>query len=699
MSAAADQPKQSTPNLQKLGGMGSRTLSVTKLLSRTGNGMPLIVGKPRVTIEEITALHSTLPQDPKAGPGTYLFEVFDETGPEKDVWTARLGNDTEGFMQPSETAAATVVAALGAPGAMGGTTSARAIGGGYLYDAELGVLITPQKQIFKWNPSEPLPGSLPGGPATAFAGLPPGATAAYPAWGTMPVGAPAVSETEAMLRREMSEMQRRLEASQAEAKETAREASRKEELAVLRAAMDKQAEDTTKRFETLLAKLTEKPVGPSEEVVLLRQQLEEQKRSQETDRRETALRAEMKASADRFETVIRELKDAKPDQTMPLITQLMSTQQNSLQSIVGAMQSIATMQAKSAEDGMRALAERFGASTLTPERTLELIKASKDRTPEAAATQGMIDMFKSTFGMAQDVVRMQGELYSAQQGPAWVGIAQQAADQIGTVAKAVLMKKAEADGAVQVAKHEAERAQAEARAAAEMRAAATERRAPGVTMGAAPAGGGAQGAVAAAVPPRELTAAEQRAALAEKVFPGASRVAAGANGNAGTPTPAPVPPVVPAAPAAAKKRRGGAAAAVSAPISAAEAEQRLRAMAPDELRAAINAEFDTDEKFFGEATSQIAGLRTGAASGMPPAKAADGILMAKDYFRAFGAQPPCLEVFNAGHLDIVMERIFPDDHMKSYRNAVADSIRVKLRMEPGGGENGEGEEDQPQADA
>jgi hypothetical protein len=696
--------------------MGSRTLSVTKLLSR-GVGMPIVVAKRGASVDEIASLHTTLPGLAGAGPGTYRFEVFDETGPDKDTWVAKLGPDIPEVSMPAFGSSS--LPDLGAAAGVGAPGAARPVGGGYFYDDSLGLLITPQKQAIPWRPGEPFPGQLPQAAAQASPwGAPPwgggAANSTLPpwmnpwgslGWGQMPVG-------EDKNDRELRELKAKLEARD-------RDDVHKKEIDALKAAIDAQ----NGRFEKLIEKLSEKPQGPSPEVTALNAQLEElrrqnaeQRASAEAARREDTLRAEIKATNDRFETILREVKDSKPDPMVPLLTQIVSSQQAATQATVGAMQKASEAQAEAAKENARAFAERLSGSMLTPERTLEMLKLAKDRTPESEVNKGLIDMFRTTFGMAQEVVKMQADAMNAQNGPAWVPFAQQALDGVGQVARAyVATKAAETARAEREDAHTA-RAQAGARAAREGGRASAQ---PGVNGAGAGAGAGAPASAAAPrrrapqpPPEREMSPEEIRNQAAERVFgkQSADQRAAQARANgAGAPVAAtPPPPVAPtaaAAPAPAaggatvtpiRRRRASAPASAPAPAPAptppaptpvetqAAAQIDLRKLTPEQLRPVVEQYWPDDESFFGPALSQIERLR---AANLPPDEAANAVLMSRQYFAAYGELPPAVELLNAGHVELLCERIFPEA-APDYRAAVGDALRVGLHEDVAEEEDG-----------
>jgi len=716
---------RSTPDLQKLSGMGSRTLNITKLTSRSGAGLSVITGKKNVSVEEITNLHTLLPNLPGAGPGTYKFEVFDETGPEKDTWTTRLGPDISPEA-PNMAIDFTGGAGAGIPGA-GAPGSARFIGNGYYYDDALQLLITPGKQAIPWKPGEPFPGTVPAAAAAAASPWGPAASplppwmqmpgawpgsgwGAVPGWGSMPATGGSEDET----KREIRELKAQLE-------ERNREDAHKAEMTALREEM----RASNAALTAALGKLTEAPRGPSPEVEALKTQLAatEKRFSDETARNEAArredtIRAEIKANADRADASTRELRDAlkdRPDPMAPLITQMLSSQQAASSAALAAVSSATEAAADASKESMRMMTERFGTSLLTPERMESILKLAKDNGPNDLMNQGVLNMYKTLFGMSQDVLRQQAEIYNSAGGPAWVGPVQQGLEQVGKIAQAYAARKAESETEAEIAAaREAKKAEVDearrrneearvARANAEAQANA-RRRAAAATAG-NPA---AAAAAAAAASGRPLTADEERELAAQQVFRGADRTAAspkngagnGASNGAGKPAAAAAAAPAAAAPPKRRNRAADAPVAPAAPAAVAadyippggeEPEDNVVAMHPapdisklptEALRGIVDAM--NDEEFFGPFESQVKKLRSAA---MPPDEAANAVLASRSYFAGYGEVLPAIELLQAGHIDLLCERLFPASP-QPYRAAVADSIRVQLAAEAAEGADG-----------
>ena len=693
MAVEAAAPK-SSPDVQKLSGMAQRLLFVTKLTSKSGAEQGIISGLKGYSVDQIMSLQSSLPQT--SGPGTYRFVVFEEGGPEKSEWTVKLGADiitpeasmTQPSFPPNGAGAST----------MNGDGSIN-IGHGFLYNPELGLLTTPQRQIFEWRPGVPLPGALPG---TGVPGMPGFQGFGSAPSSTLPGASFALPATEDPAMRARMQM---LEESLRDAREATKEADRRREAADTKAAFEKLVADSNSRFEALLAKLAEKPAGPSPMEEAMRRDLEETKRALVEGKREEAMRTEMREQALRFETALREIKETanrQPDPMIPLLTKVVEAQQSSAAQMATTMRDTAEINARAAKESADSIGNRLASSVMTPDKMMDLFKAAKDRTPESEVNKGLIEMFKTTFGMAQDVVRMQAEAMGQQAGPAWVPMVQQGLDQVGKVAALYMQKQAmgEAAAATETRRAAAAASAATARAAEERRQFEVRR------LEAATARAEAAAAAQAALPPEDVvapggpTAAQVRDQAARAVFRGADRIAPAQAPAAPAPAPAPVAPAAtsPGIDPLVRRGRGRprrAAPAAVAPVAAAAPPEDVdtdiasTSPAPDLSKLPTDAiqsiveEMD-DETFFEAALSQIHILREQAQKGLPAAEAANAILMSRQYFQSYGDVPPAIEILGAGHIDILVDRLLPEA-TDEYRVAVADAIRVEMRKEAAGG--------------
>lgn len=502
-AAGAVDKNKDAPDLAKLGSMSSRVVQVTKRLSRSGAGQLVVPAWKSVSVDQITSLQTELPA--KHGPGTYHFEVYDEGGPDKVEWTVRLGPETEAppAVEPANGYGPSNGSSLYTNPTLSGVSPARAsqgsieIGGGYRYNEELGLLVTPDKQIHQWRPGEDLPGRLPrqqqptnwmgmmnGAPATPY--NPQG----FPGWGNIPIDKSDDDKVKA------------LEEQLREERRAREEAERRRETQEMIARLEKQREEDAKRFEQLLSKLSEKPSGPSPEMLALQeqnkrleQQTEQARRDAELARRDQEHKAEMQT----LREMIAKASENKQDPMMPMMTmlgQIMTNGQTSQAEVVKAMRDSAQAQAQAAERNSMTLADRLSGSIMTPVQIVELMKRSDEGS--GAINKSMVEMFQNLFGMAQGLVREQAQLYSQGEGPAWLPVAQEGVAQLGRVASMFAQAKAQGDNA-------ALQAERRARAEAMRRAAAAT---PPVQQ-------------LAAVAPQDKTPAERvREAAAKQVFPG-----------------------------------------------------------------------------------------------------------------------------------------------------------------------------------
>jgi len=649
---------KSSPDVQKIQAMGGRLLSVTKLLNGK-HGVPIRIASQVSSLDEIWDLPKKLVTMAGAGPGTYKFEVFEQGGPGVDKWVNKIGNEfPEESMSSSNQNAPVVVDANGV---------VKQLGYGFSYDEKLGLLIT-GRGLFPWRPGEPLPEQLDGYHSKGTVPTPtPAAATPIPSLATLLGGADSKTDDRLRAAEERAKAaEERIKDAEARAERERTEAARREEIRELREAMRAQADDSNKRFEALLAKISEKPSGPSMAEQELLRRAEAAERAAADERREAERRREMAEMAARQEAALREVTANKQDPMFPALIQMMQGQQQSNQAMFAAMQNIAAQQVQSSEKHLQVISERLGGSALTPERTVELIRLAKDRGPEAAATQGMIDMFKSTFQMAQDVVRMQGELYSASQGPAWVGMAEAAAGKLGQIAQGYFQTKAAGEAREADAKAQAVKMQAEAMRLREARMLEQQRLA---IAGAQPAPTPAPAPAPMTPPPHQ----QARPAAAMNGFPQ----------QADFPT---APPVAPAP-----------AATTAAEPDGDDDDNELidlSTLPADQVRSIIGQSIENpptgeppETWFFGAAGPHVNDLRQAILQGtMPPDAVADALMQARTKLRSFGMRPPAMELIEAGHALVTMEYIIPSDdpQVAVYRRAVADAVQTRISQEMGG---------------
>jgi hypothetical protein len=417
----------SQPDWQKIAGMMSRVVFASKVVSNSGPEKAIVVGQKGWSADQIMDWIGKLPQTPGAGPGMYHFVVAEEGGDAKSEWRMRLGDGPgeESTMGPN--GSGTVGMDVG-----GAPTSYRQLGGGFLYSEDLGILVTPAKQIFEWRPGQPLPGAVGtggfgnlqfgGGSSSTVPG------AGFPPWGSMPVTADDGSK------RELAELKRALEEQKAERREDARRAEAKTQQDAMMATIAKMQDDANKRFEALVAALSSKPAGPSPEAVAMQAQVEELRRqalAAEQARREDALRHEIAAGQARTEALVREATAHKPDPMLPLITELIRSGQAASQSATEA-----------SEKSIDQIMSRLSPALLTPEKTLDFLRMAKDNTGNDVINKGMVEMFSTAFGMSQKVLEMQSEMLQSSGGPAWLPAVENGVAQLGRVATAMIASRA-----------------------------------------------------------------------------------------------------------------------------------------------------------------------------------------------------------------------------------------------------------------
>lgn len=773
-AAGMKQDTKSAPDLSKLAGMTARVVQVTKHLSKQGAGQLVVPAWKNVSTDQITSLQTELPA--KFGAGTYKFEVYDEGGPEKDSWIVRLGPEAQEMPEVH-------MDHSGGNGGNGGgnfggaPAAVRNLGNGYSYDAELGLLITPDKRAIQWRPGEELPGATPR-PAAA-ASTPPWASWATPAstppwaslgWGNIPVDRSSDDDKVKALEARLRETELRNEQRQAEAE-------RRRETEQMLARLEQQRVEDNKRFEMLLAKLSEsaKPVGPDPQVEILKASMEQMRlqheatsresearlRETETRRREDQLRAEMKAMQDATTMALREATANKADPMIPLLTTMMNQQQ------MAALESVKAIRDQSLAQA--AAAER---TAIGPLQLVDLMKKSDEGA--TAINKSMVEMFQNLMGMAQGLVREQAEMHSGSGGPAWLPIAQEGVQTLGRVAAMYAQAKAGAEQKASIAERQAQvAAERQQRAIIQQQqqqqlSAARQRQQqqPAPAPQAAPVAPSVslRDAAAARVFTRPVSPAQSaRDAAADAIFgkredlAAQSTVAAEATAQAaraghglapgvGANSVAPTVATVPVSPGVApQKRRRRNAANVPAPEQAApatvvaagatilpdgsivpvsapvpvpimpdailmpqpdytgEADEEIddgadgteeefdveaanaaaAAAAPDELRAIVNTM--SDDEFFGPALPDVLELRETLRTKpetLHPEGIATWILHARQQLLAFGITPPAAEMLDLGHVEILVERLFPGIPGQAH-DIISQNVRKLMQAHEG----------------
>ena len=582
VSAESLAPK-SSPDAPKLAAMARRLVFVTRIMR--GHDQSIITGTgdwANASVAQILALWSEMQQ--RFGNGIYRFTVWDAEGAgEKVEWTARVGAETN-EAAPAATAAPVEGGAV--------ASSIRQIGS-LTYDSETGILTNRGGQAYQWRPGQPLP--------SAFSGEAPHVAATL-----LPTAGGGVEE---LLRLERDQR---------------REEERKRELGDLAKMID----ESNKRFERLFEKLSA-PRGPSEEVTLLKAQLEEQRRSMEAQKREDTLRAEIAKTAEETKNLVRELQGNRSD---PMITLL--------QQIITTMQASATAQSSSVKDVAQLIADRMSGSTMSPERMMEMIRLAKDRGADAEVMKNALDMYKQLFGMSQDVLKMQAEMAQGDKEPWYQEMGREALAGVGRLTQAV------------AANREAQAAQTAQQIQLRQRAEATARA-------------------------RATAAAQQR-----------QRQQAPVTGTVVTPPP-PASAAAPPANGAKPKKNGNGKRPVAAPAKPAAPEViDLRAVSVEDLRQSALAY--TDEELFGPFHSHVDNLRQAVAAGLGADKAAEAIASSRLYFQSAGVEPPAAEMLKAEQFEVLVDRLLPESDA-DFRASIVTAMRGDGTDEDDGGDDDEQE--------
>jgi hypothetical protein len=668
MAVGLPEPPKSTPEMAKLTGMTSRTLMVTQYTSRSTAGRLVVGPEQNVEVNRIFDLmRGQLVA--KYGPGTYKFEVGDEGGPDREQWTVKLGPDgPDSNAGPFAGGPADPFA-----GANGDSFSSLQIAPGWFYNEQIGAIVSPRGQIMKWAPGAPLPAGI--GPTAA-----PGQTI-FPAPAT-PVSAPSFGGwgNEPDPRLKALEDQLRAE------REARKEEENRRALDDLRTGFAKTVEAMNLRFETLLEKIAAPKAGPTDEVAALRAELDRQRERQEARDREELLRAEMRAAEARTQELLREMKGAAAENPMmTLLGQLMMASQGSGAAAVAAIRDSSQMQNESMRAQLQLLADKMGSSTMTPERMIEFMRSisTTSKTANEAINSEQVGMFKTLFGMARDVIDMQRDAGGPAPSP-WMGLAEklvEGAGKIGQIAAAAAATKP-----AMVAQPRPQ-----------------QPRQPAV---AGQPGRPAVGPVARPAPVHVMTSTEEREAVAERVFkrkkPSSDRMGAAAAATPGTPAGE--------APKRAPRRRpvpigvGPDVAPVSAeaPIEVVEAADQQVGQPPTVLSVQQLAQLPiemirqiaggfADDEFFGSLVQRVGELRQGVTANLAPALAAEYALQGRDHLRGASEFPPVLELLLAGHLTVVVERLFPNA-TDEYRALVVEAMDAQMRADMPEDEEDEGDD-------
>lgn len=649
-----DSPKntKSMPDLAKINSMTAPRLQAVKRL-KVGSREMLsgIKLEPEGQSDQIRGLYDSLRARPDGGGGIYEFEVFDEDGNEKDKWIVTLGaEESEGV---SDVMSAIPVSTPGAaPNAQ-----AQHLGNGYWFtpsasNPDEGFITTPQRQMHWWKRGDPMPwtssNSLPTAPAASTV------PAGFPAMG----GMPANNDREKFLEEQLANERARQ-----------KEEQHAREISEMKSQFDKIIAETNARTEKLLQELTTKKSDPESEALkeqnrILQQQLSEEKREREAQRREDTLRAEIQATNARMEKLMTELSANKTDPTMTMMANVLQTIQSSNTTMFSAMEKASSNGIEASREQMRQIVDRLQDSLMKPDKAIELLRMAKDRGPEDQLQRQFGDILNTVMGAMKNVVQLQMD--TAPATPLWAQLLQQGMDQVGSLGQTFMQHKVQQSEAEQ-------RRMAVAAANARARAAQQAHQAPQAPPAASPA-------PTATVHPMPVSqAAEPQdgfdddeeeddgvtavAGNPDPNHPDAIRARAAAEVNSrqnDAPTAAPVAPdAVVMSDGVVRDSEGNP--VLPAGMTPEAVIEMMAAKSTEEIRQYVNQEAPTDAAFFGFAAGKLPPLRSQVAAGkLDPPGVARTLIQAKQVLQGAQQFPPALEVLSWGHYTVLVERVIPD---------------------------------------
>lgn len=671
----------SQPDVTALNAFTGYTVTVTKHQQPRNSPGAMVVTTQQMSKQQLLDLQMSLPL--QHGAGYYRFEVSDTGGAGDVKWMLKSGSDI-----PEAPFMTTVPTQSTASPVPTGDDVAN-LGNGYFYNSTLGTLTTPWRQIYSWTQGQPFP--TPPTPANGVQS-PQMAPAANTPWSSpgMPFLPPGFGYPNADDNR-VRELEARLanETRQRESEQRAREAdNQREEMRRQREESDRRHEETTRRFEMLVAKLAEKPTGPDPHVERLERELAENKRQQDQRDREDRLRGEMRTMQENTDRLFRELTANKQDPMIPMLSQIMTASQTAAaQSVEAIRESVATASASS-ERQTQSLLAQISSTVMSPAAVISMLQSAKGEGAEFS--RSMMQSMKELMGTQKEVFGQLLEVAGNAGQPAWVGLAQQAMEKIGTIGAAVAESRAQAQQPQQV-----------------------QRQQPQQVRGPAP-----QQRVAQAQQPQQVrgpeSPAEERARLADGVthlrpVPQTTTHAAPLNGVTGPATAAPetaapvvveviAPAVVPPearAPRSSRPRsRRRRVVAGDAPLTGAE----IRELDPKQLAADLRKTLPTDEAMFTTLIAAVKQLRDNV-SLLQPDQMAGYVLQGRDNVAASGQLPvpPALELLFAEQYEVLIDRLLPNASAE-YRAAVVEQLGTLIAAETGGTVEDGGEEDEEDDD-
>lgn len=662
----------SQPDVSALNQFSGFTVTVTKHPQPRNSPGSMVVTTQQMTKQQVLELQTSLPL--QHGPGYYRFEVTDTGGAGDVKWMLKAGADLP------EVPFMNTVPSQASPSTPTGDDVIN-LGNGYFYNSTLNTLTTPWRQIYSWTQGQPFP--TPPTPANGMQSAALAPAASTPWSSGMPFMPPGFGYPNADDNR-VRELEARLasETRQREAEQRAREAdNQRDEMRRMREESDRRAEETTRRFEAMFTKLSEKPSGPDPAVERLERELAETKRLQEQRDREDRLRAEMRTMQENTDRIVRELTANKSDPMLTMLTQIMTESQKSSAAAVQAIRdSIATATGAS-ERQIQTTLQQLSAQNISPLQLMQIVQQAKGDSNELSRTlfagaKEMLEMQKTVFGQLLDVAGQQGQ-------PAWVSLAQQAMEKIGTIGAAVAESRAQ-QPQVQQQQRVQQPSQVRGSAAPQQRVAAAPLPAQGIESPEQ-----VRARLASGV--QHLQPAPQTSVHAAPLN-GATGPAIAANGGpvpiVEVVEPAVIPPETRAPRSSRTPRpRRRSVVAGDAPLTGAQ----LREMNPKQLAADLKKTV-TDEVLFASLIAAVKQLRANVATLKPDQMAAyvlqgrDEIVRARNITIDSGGVPdpipPALELLFVEQYEVLIDRVLPGVD-GDYRAAVVEQLATMIAAETG----------------
>lgn len=428
--AVTFQLPKSEPDLAKIQAFNGMTVMVSKYLNPRQTATA-VVPPTGMQYEQFLDLYTKLPMT--HGPAYYKFTVTESGGTGEDVFMIKLGPE----QAEDGSAMATGLPANGANGtsANAGPISegVRQLGHGFVYDPDLGTLTTPWRTIAQWSPGQELP-KPPAGAASVPAASPWGPnTMAVPGmggWGAWPAN-DGPTERERALTVQIAEQ------------------NRQREMDKLRDDLRRQQDETTKQIAALIAKIGEKPSGPSESEMRLERELAETRRRTEEaerraaeDRREEQRRQELREMREQTEKAIREIAGTnKQDAMLTMLTTLMTSTQQSTTEQIKSIQAMMTGMSAASERSTQELVRRLETGAIKPMELIQLISSAKG---ESAETVKMIlATAKDAMGMTRDTYQALLDASGAPNQPAWLTAVEKVADRATAIGAAIAERQAQ----------------------------------------------------------------------------------------------------------------------------------------------------------------------------------------------------------------------------------------------------------------